>query len=295
MRIALLSLILVGVSVVAVRSAAAQPAGATCSISDREAIEGNSGSVFMAFDISCDNPTALDELIDLATSDGTATAPDDYVGASGELPVPPGASDQQIAVEIVGDTIPEPDETFLVSLSDPDGVVAFGQGQATGTIRDDGDGGTPCILLSTDAVGVGGFAATPSQSRVTRFEGLTVTNCGTDANLRARATDATGAPGTWQLTDYPRGNPIENLCEVGPDLFAAIVGVGARQNGEEGVVSLTTQDQVLREPADELTPFVFPAGDVGDAFIQIAMPCVGSVGLGEPMTTQITLTAVAAP
>ena len=71
--------------------------------------------------------------------------------------------------------------------------------------------------------------------------------------------------------------------------------MGARQSGDEGVVYLTAQTQVLREPADELTPFVFPAGDVGDAFIQVAMPCVGSVGLGEPMTTQITLTAVAAP
>ncbi len=291
-RIALLSLLLVGVSLAAIRTAAAQPAGPTCSITDNRVTEGQDDPFFH---INCTNPTPDVVQISYATSDQTATAPDDYIETSGELDVPAGSSGQGIVVDVVDDADPEEEETFLVTLSDPDGVVTFDR-QATGTIQDnDGQSNVPCILLSDTAVSVGGLAATPSQSRATRLEGLTVRNCGTDVNLEARATDATGAAGTWQLADYPRGNPIENLCELGPDRFAAVTGVASRQSGEEGVTYLRTQDQALLEPADELTPFVFPAGDVGDTFIQIAMPCVGSVGLGEPMTTQITLTAVAAP
>ncbi len=120
--------------------------------------------------------------------------------------------------------------------------------------------------------------------------GSSVTNCGTsDVNVEARATDATGASGTWQLTDYPRGNPIENLCEVGPNRFAAAIGLMTTATSAEGGIYLTTQDQVLVDPADELTPFVFPAAAAADAYIQVAMPCVGSVGLGQPMTTDLTL------
>ena len=76
-------------------------------------------------------------------------------------------------------------------------------------------------------------------------------------------------------------------------MFAAAFGVTSRQSGDDGARFLTSADQVLVDPTDEVTPFVFPVGDVADAFVQVAMPCMGSVGLGEPMSTQITLTAVA--
>jgi hypothetical protein len=161
------------------------------------------------------------------------------------------------------------------------------------TITAQAPNATPCILISDTSLSVGGIAATPAQSRVTRLEGFTVTNCGSAATVEARATDATGAAGTWALADYPRGNPVENVCELGPNRFAAWIGMAARQSGDEGGVYLKTQDQPFLDPADEATPFVFPAGDVADGFLQVAMPCVGSLGLGDPMTTQITLTAVA--
>ena len=203
-RIALVSLLLVGLSLAAIRSAAAQPAGPTCSITDNRVIEGQDDP---AFHINCTNPTSLGVQISYATGDQTATAPDDYVATSGELDVPPGPSGQGIFVDVVDDTDAEEEETFLVTLSAPDGVVTFDR-QATGTIEDnDGQSDVPCILLSDTAVSVPGLAATPSQSRETRFEGLTVRNCGTDVNLEARATTRPVRSRTWQLTDYPRGNP----------------------------------------------------------------------------------------
>ena len=207
-----------------------------------------------------------------------------------------------------GTTMPLAPGAYAVSASGPVGYSTIAGADCTGmiaagetktcTIGNDDEAAPPpsgpCIVLSETTVDVPGIAATPAQSRVTRHEGLTVTNCGTtDVNVEARATDATGSSGTWQLTEYPRGSPIENLCELGPDLFSAAFGLTARGNGEEGGVYLTTLDQVLVDPADEVTPFVFPAAAVADAWLQVAMPCVGSVGLGDPMNMDITLTATA--
>ena len=115
------------------------------------------------------------------------------------------------------------------------GTIAAGETKTCTLTNDDAASppSGPCIVLSETAVDVPGIAATPAQSRVTRHEGLTVTNCGTsDVNIKARATAATGSSGTWQLTDYPRGNPVENLCELGPNLFSRCVradGQGERR------------------------------------------------------------------
>jgi hypothetical protein len=70
------------------------------------------------------------------TDDSVATAPSDYVAASGDLTFKPGVTTQTIGVTIVGDTVVEPDETFTVSLSEPNNAT-LANSDATGTIVND--------------------------------------------------------------------------------------------------------------------------------------------------------------
>jgi CSLREA domain-containing protein len=61
-----------------------------------------------------------------ATSDGSATAPDDFKSTSGTLTFDPGVTTRTFNVSIVDDHADEPDETFVVTLSDPGGGATLG-------------------------------------------------------------------------------------------------------------------------------------------------------------------------
>ena len=65
--------------------------------------------------------------VDYATRDGTATAGLDYVPVSGTLVLYPGENHAVIPVEIIGDDIPEPDETFYLDVFNAVGG-SFGEG-----------------------------------------------------------------------------------------------------------------------------------------------------------------------
>jgi hypothetical protein len=87
--------------------------------------------------VTQDSPSGLDVTVDYATSDGTATAPDDYVAGSGTAAIPAGATSATITVPIIDDALDEVDETFTVTLSNPTGGGIIAVGTATVTIVDD--------------------------------------------------------------------------------------------------------------------------------------------------------------
>jgi hypothetical protein len=105
--------------------------------------EGNSGTTPFVFTVTLSTPSASTVTVKYATADGTATSHgknSDYTRVSGKLTFDPGVTTQTITVLVNGDTLVEPDETFFVNLSDPQGAtIAVAQG--TGTIlNDDGSG-----------------------------------------------------------------------------------------------------------------------------------------------------------
>ena len=71
--------------------------------------------------------------------DGAASPGEDYSTASGTLNIPAGATSATISVPIIGDSVDEPAETFLLVLSDPE-LLAMGDSVAVGTITDDDPG-----------------------------------------------------------------------------------------------------------------------------------------------------------
>ena len=66
-----------------------------------------------------------------ATADGTA-GPNDYVAQSGTLTFPPGVTTARVPMDIKGDALDEPDETFYVDLSAAEGAtIARARGAIT--------------------------------------------------------------------------------------------------------------------------------------------------------------------
>ncbi|MCW5645718.1 MAG: putative Ig domain-containing protein, partial [Sphingopyxis sp.] len=99
--------------------------------------EGNSGTTNAVFTVDLSAPaTASGVTFDIATFNGTATAGSDYVAATGGFSFAPGETSKTFPVQIIGDTSPEADETFTVTMS---GVTnaTLGANPGTGTIVND--------------------------------------------------------------------------------------------------------------------------------------------------------------
>ena len=108
------------------------PGPAGISVADAEATEGT--DAHMEFTVTLSRPAIAPVGVDYATSDGTATEPDDYTATSGTLTFGAGQSSKTVQVPIVDDAHDDDGETFLLTLSNPvNGYIA--DGTATGTIR----------------------------------------------------------------------------------------------------------------------------------------------------------------
>src|SRR5262249_49425748 len=196
---------------------------ADISIDDVTVTEGDAGTTNATFTLTRSsfgndrypNPVTVDWVAEGVT----AQAGSDFVASSGTVTF--GGLTETIDVPVVGDTVSEPKETFKVTLSNPqNGVITDGVG--IGTIVDN-DGSPPpsgpCILLSTTSVSISGTASTPSTPRNAESEHLTVHNCGdAPVHLNARATDATGTAGSWELRGDTSNTPV---CDLGVNVFRA--------------------------------------------------------------------------
>ena len=108
-------------------------------------VEGNSGTTFAYFWIQLSGPALKDRAVlsvDYKTRDGTAKAGQDYIAVQGRLNLYSTEDHAVVAVEILGDYLPEPSETFELEISNPLGA-AFQNGQVVLTairtiLNDDG-------------------------------------------------------------------------------------------------------------------------------------------------------------
>jgi predicted extracellular nuclease len=110
----------------------------TISVADAMVTEGDSGTTTAGFVVSLSSPAPAGGVtFDIATSDGSAQAPDDYTSAAlTGVTIPEGDSTYPFDVAVNGDTTVEPDETFSVDISN---VTGFDQGDthAVRTILND--------------------------------------------------------------------------------------------------------------------------------------------------------------
>jgi hypothetical protein len=106
------------------------------SIANASKLEGNKGQSNMVFTVSLTKTSTKKVTISYATQNGTATAGTDYVAKSGTVSISAGSLTGKINIPIIGDKVPEPDETFTVKLSNPVNAT-LGNSTATGTILND--------------------------------------------------------------------------------------------------------------------------------------------------------------
>ena len=121
------------------------------SINDVSVTEGNSGTTNATFTVSLSVAAVSPVTVDYATADGTATAGQDYAPTSGTLTFQIGDLQKTVAVPVNGDSVVEPNETFLVNLSNPTGGLTIADGQGIGTIRND-DQPPPKVIRVSDIV-----------------------------------------------------------------------------------------------------------------------------------------------
>ena len=109
------------------------------SINNVTANEGNSGTTVFAFTVSLNSPAPSGGVtFDIATADGTATiANNDYVSKSTTgATIAAGNTTTTFNVNVNGDLLNEPDETFTVNISNVTNAVVL-DGQGLGTITND--------------------------------------------------------------------------------------------------------------------------------------------------------------
>jgi hypothetical protein len=117
--------------------------GPTLSIGDVTISEGNSGTQLATFTVTLSAAQAVNVYFDATSANGTATAGSDYVAKPRTTHrLLPGETSKTFTITINGDTTSEPDETFLVNLTNPVGGVTIADAQAIGTITNDDAGAT---------------------------------------------------------------------------------------------------------------------------------------------------------
>jgi hypothetical protein len=124
----------------------------TLSVSDASHPEGDAGTAPFEFEVTLSAPSGKIVSTQFATGTRTATTPSDFQAAAGRLTFSPGETARPVAVNVVGDTVDEPPETFRLDLLGAVNASAAGA-SGTGTIVDDDVSGyyavTPCRLLDT--------------------------------------------------------------------------------------------------------------------------------------------------
>lgn len=113
-----------------------QPSARTLSVDDVTVTEGDAGQAAATFTVRLSGASASAVTVGYATANQTATAGSDYQAASGTLSFAPGTLSRTVAVNVLGDTAVEPDETFALDLGGAVGAN-LADGQGVGTISDD--------------------------------------------------------------------------------------------------------------------------------------------------------------
>jgi Calx-beta domain len=175
-------------------------------ITDVLAPEGLIGTRLFNFIVTLSKPSALIVTVHVATANGTATAGTDYIAVAGTLTFAPFQTSLTVPVQVIGDAVNEPFETFFVNLSAPtNAIIADNQGR--GTITND-DVGVPSLMPRDGSVEAGErIALTLGWTHPERWRLLDT------LDLRLRSADHvigwvrfTEAPNTFSAVDPATGD-----------------------------------------------------------------------------------------
>ena len=134
------------------------PPPPSVSIADATVAEGNSGHAIATFTVTrAGSAFALStpSRVGVGVGQGSAVLGQDVIGRGGTVEFDAGETTATLEVQVVGDTVDEIDETFVVNLfAQANATIA--DGQATGTITDDDP--SPALTIDDATVTEGGSA-----------------------------------------------------------------------------------------------------------------------------------------
>ena len=115
----------------------AAPPLPSLTLNDVAVAEGNAGSILANFTVTLSAAVPFPVTVDVATANGSAVAPADYLAVPtiGILFLP-GTTAQTVSIAVNGDTLDEPIEGYTVNLSNP-GNATVADAQGLGTITDE--------------------------------------------------------------------------------------------------------------------------------------------------------------
>jgi large repetitive protein len=193
------------------------------SIGDVSLPEGDAGQTPFRFPVSLDTPQSTPVTVDFTTADiNGATAGSDYTATSGTLTFAPGETSKTITVQVNGDTAREPDETFVVNLSNATGNANIFDPQASGTIINDDSAQTAQISIGPNvSLPEGDAGQTPFRLNVsldTSLSAPVTVDFSTQSNLGTATAGSDYTPTSGTLTFAPGETSKTITVQVNGDL-----------------------------------------------------------------------------
>ena len=245
--------------------------------------------------------------VDYATADGTASSVSnsDYTSASGTLTFTAGQTLKNISVTITDDSLDEDNETFTLSLSNPENATLGSTDEATVTIEDDDAG--PMWVVSADPLEIaeagGTSVVTVSTGGVYTFEDpqeitLALSGTATVVDDYTIAADGQALSSPYALTLAAGATSVEATIEAENDAIFdpdETVTVTA-SHGSQAIgapVTITIEDDEI--PPTAVTLEVAPAA-VGESAGETSLTVTGTLnGAALTHTTDVALTVSAGP
>lgn len=233
--------------------------------------EGNAGTTGLVFGIELAAKAVQPVTVDWTTLDGTAKAGSDYVAGSGTVSWAIGERTKYVTVNLKGDSLYEPDESFDVVLGNPTGGQV-GLGLGTIVIQND-DAFVPTLSIDSVAVDEGHSGTTTATLTASLSGTHTVpvtANYTTTAGTATAGSDFTAKSGSLTI---PAGQLTANveIPIAGDTLYEAdetfTVKLSSVQNAYAGnltgTVTITNDDPVPPAVAATLNGPTVADGDSG--------------------------------
>jgi len=210
-------------------------------VGDRSIKEGNSGITPLEFPVSLAFPLNRPVQLTYSTHDvagpNAATAGQDYVPVTnGTLVIPAGQTTATLRVGVIGDTVPEPDESFAIDLTATANATLL-TARVFGTILDD-DSAPAAAAAGDQGVVKGSDPSAPPQGPIQRA-----------ANLPA----AQQPPGQGQPGPGSPSAPIQQTSTAAPGQAAP---AGQAQSQAQA------QLQPMSQVQSQVQPVMLPVGEL---------------------------------
>ncbi|HEX2924678.1 MAG TPA: Calx-beta domain-containing protein, partial [Ruminiclostridium sp.] len=187
------------------------------------------------FKVSIPEASGEDVTVYYTTSDGSAKEGKDYTGVvMGKLTIPKGQTSEDIKIDVLNDEIDEDDETFTVSLSNPEGAT-IGTPSQTCTITDDDN--APYITIGGNPVYEGD---TGTGTNYMIFDVTLSAESGKKVSVNYSTADDTATQGS----DYEAvtGNLTFNPGETSKQVKVKIIGDDTKEQDETFLLKLTASN-----------------------------------------------------